>query len=556
VDDAGPMRQVFRLRFAWLGILPLGVLLITLLYKFGMAGLEGEPRDFWQSLAWASETLTTTGYGHDNQWRHPLMILLVVAVQFIGVFLVFLVFPIFVIPFFERRFEERLPRTLPTKLEDFVLIYRYGPAVASLIADMGRQQIPSVVLEEDESQARRLRGRGLTVVYAHLQEENLFGDGLERVRALVANGSDHENAVMILNARQNGFEGPIYALVEEPLHRKPILLAGADAAYSPKHALAAAIAAQASARISPRVAGLQQLGERLEIAELRIDRESSLANVALARAGIRDRTGATIVAQWIGGALVTDVGPDTVLPSGAIVVAVGSSESIARLGRLATPLPKTGPFLVAGYGAVGHKVVQMLGDAGERTRVIDQRAQEGVDLVADALDPDALERAGVREAQAVILALSSESTNLFAATVVRNIAPEVPIIARVNRAEDVARIHAAGADFALSIGQVAGQLLGRQLFGEEFVSLEPRMRLAKASSAGLEGLDPASARIRERTGCSLVAVERGAEILVDLKRDFEIRDGDFVYLCGSGEAIGKYFDLFPEGRKTGSQEPL
>ncbi len=50
-------------------------------------------RGFWQSLAWASEILTTTGYGHDNQWRHPLMIAFVVAVQFIGVFLVFLVFP-------------------------------------------------------------------------------------------------------------------------------------------------------------------------------------------------------------------------------------------------------------------------------------------------------------------------------------------------------------------------------------------------------------------------------------------------------------------------------
>jgi hypothetical protein len=91
-----PMR-----RFAPLLLLPLGLLLATVLYMLGMDRLEGETRGFGQSLAWAAETLTTTGYGHDSEWRHPLMIAFVVAVQFIGVFLVFLLFPVLVIPFLE-----------------------------------------------------------------------------------------------------------------------------------------------------------------------------------------------------------------------------------------------------------------------------------------------------------------------------------------------------------------------------------------------------------------------------------------------------------------------
>jgi Trk K+ transport system NAD-binding subunit len=538
-----PMR-----RFAPLLLLPLGLLLATVLYMLGMDRLEGETRGFGQSLAWAAETLTTTGYGHDSEWRHPLMIAFVVAVQFIGVFLVFLLFPVLVIPFLEGRFEERLPRTLPAKLRDFVLIYRYGPAVTSLIHDMERHRIPTVVLEEDESLARRLRDRGLNVVFSRLEDESPFSGGLEGVRAVVANGADHENAVAVLRARESGFEGPIYVFAEDPLHRKPIVLAGATAAYSPKHALAAALAAQASDRISPRIAGLQQLGAHLEVAELRIQRESSMANLPLAEARIRERTGATIIGQWVAGEFTAEVGPDTVLRPGAILVAVGSGESIGRLGSLATPLAQTGPFLVAGYGEVGHKIVEMLGDAGEETVVIDKRSQEGVDLEADALDSEALVRAGVREARAVILALSSDATNLFATTVVRDIAPDVPIIARVNRAEEVARIRAAGADFALSVGQVAGQLLGRQLFGEEFISLEPRMRLVKTSAAGLDDLNPASARIRERTGCSIVVIERDRELFAEFDRDFEIRRGDSVYLCGTEEAVDKYFELFPEAR--------
>ncbi|HEV7515886.1 MAG TPA: ion channel, partial [Thermoanaerobaculia bacterium] len=98
-----------RLLLLFLG-LPVLVLGCTLLYMVGMSYLEGSPRGFWDSLEWSAETLTTTGYGADSHWRHPAMVLLVVTVQFVGVFLVFLIFPLFLIPFLEERFETRLPQ--------------------------------------------------------------------------------------------------------------------------------------------------------------------------------------------------------------------------------------------------------------------------------------------------------------------------------------------------------------------------------------------------------------------------------------------------------------
>lgn len=42
-------------------------------------------------LEWAAESLTTTGYGRDTVWTHPVMAVYVIAVQFLGLFLVFLV---------------------------------------------------------------------------------------------------------------------------------------------------------------------------------------------------------------------------------------------------------------------------------------------------------------------------------------------------------------------------------------------------------------------------------------------------------------------------------
>src|SRR6478609_1992091 len=78
-------------RLLWLvaGLL-LFLIASALLYQVGMARLEGKPRTFWDSFEWAAETLSTTGYGFDSHWRHPAMVVLVVVVQFAGVFLVFL----------------------------------------------------------------------------------------------------------------------------------------------------------------------------------------------------------------------------------------------------------------------------------------------------------------------------------------------------------------------------------------------------------------------------------------------------------------------------------
>jgi hypothetical protein len=67
--------------------------LTALLYMAGMTYLEDKPRGFWDALNWAGETLSTTGYGADARWSHPVMVIFVVLTQFVGVFLVFLVFP-------------------------------------------------------------------------------------------------------------------------------------------------------------------------------------------------------------------------------------------------------------------------------------------------------------------------------------------------------------------------------------------------------------------------------------------------------------------------------
>ncbi len=526
-----------------LASLPAAVFLLGGIYMMGMTYLEGSPRGFIQSIEWASETLTTTGYGGDARWHHPLMALLVIVTQFLGMFLVYLIFPVYVLPYFEERFEARFPRSLPT-LRDFVLIHRYGPEVDFLIEELQRVATPFVILEEQETLARSLRDRGFPVVVGNLDEDPDLLEGVENAQALVTAADDHLDVSFIMMARERGFDGPICALAQDPIHRAPMTKVGATYVYTPQHVLGAALAARASARISPRVEGLQLLGEKVGVGDFRVHADSPLAGRRLGDLFLRERYGVTVLGQWAGGHFLTATGPDTRIESGVILVAVGAHDNLAKVERLAAPIKPTGPIVVAGHGAVGAKVAQMLRDAGETAVVIDLESADGIDVVGNVLERETLERARVREASAVVLALSNDSAGVFAAAIVRDYAPGVPIIARVNRAASVPRLYQAGADFALSIGQVAGQILAYHLLGEKAVTVEQRLRFARVGPGSLVGLHPWHAGVRERTGAAVVAVERPAGVFVEFDRDFRVAAEDTLFVCGTQESLDRYTGEF------------
>jgi Trk K+ transport system NAD-binding subunit len=142
----------------------------------------------------------------------------------------------------------------------------------------------------------------------------------------------------------------------------------------------------------------------------------------------------------------------------------------------------------------------------------------------------------------IVLALDTDEATLFATVIVKDMAPDVPVIARVSHPRNVERIYRAGADFALSLSHVAGQLLARRLLGEEAVTIDMALKVLKTSPHGLIGRHPAETSIRNRTGCSVVAVERGEDLLVEFPTDFRFAEADAIYVCGSDVAVRRFQD--------------
>lgn len=532
-------RSTTKRLLALLVLLPTSVLGLGMIYMLGMDHLEGTPRTLLQGIQWASETITNTGYGADNRWNHPIMAMFVIITPFIGQFLVFLIFPVLVLPYIEERFEVRLQHELPP-MAGKVLFYRYGPAVEPLLEEFRRTNSPFVILEEDMTLARNLHDRGYDVAFGKLAEDPSVMSRARSARAVVTNAGDHANATCTLIVREFGFTGPLYALADDPLYRSPMIQIGATDVFTPAHVLGAALASRASVRISPPAEGMHLLGTKVGMAEFRVRAASPLAGKRLGDLHLRERHGVSVIGQWSEGVFTTTKGPETRVESGAILVVVGVHSNLERVERMAMPIRRTGPIVVAGYGAVGHKVVEMLHDAGEACVVIDRVSAPGVDVVGNVLEPATLDRARVREASAVILALSDDGESVFATAAVRDYAPEVPLIVRVLRSPNTVRLYRSGADFAISVGQVAGQILAYHLLDEQEISVENRIKFCRFSAGTLAGTHPWRNDALDRTGAKVVAVERANDVLVEFGDEFLVHPDDALFVCGSLKSLERY----------------
>lgn len=437
---------------------------------------------------------------------------------------------------------QSLRRSLPN-LEGSVVIYSYRPALETLLNELESRGVPRIFIEEDESVARRLQSRGEWVVLASIADGLLDLQPLSKARAMVVAGPDDLSALLSMGAREHGFSGPIVALVDNPFRRASVHLVGVSAAFTPTHLLAATVAVRASVRIQPRITGIEPFQNLLEVAEIRVTDDSPLAHRSLAEAKVRERTGVHIVGRWLNGELHSPPTADHPIEPGVILVGCGTPSQIQSLSEMVRPITQEGTIVVAGYGGVGRHVAQILREADEDLCVIGPDATAGVDVVGDVLDQKTLERGNVRDARVVIVAGENDGATVLAVTLIRDFAPHVPIIACAEAIDMVSRLQKAGADFALSLSQITGQILIHHTLGE-MISQQPRIRLAKVTAGALAGRHPHKAKIRELTGCTVVGVQRNGAIIMDIPLDFKLISDDGVFICGTTRGFTRFYQEF------------
>jgi len=204
-----------------------------------------------------------------------------------------------------------------------------------------------------------------------------------------------------------------------------------------------------------------------------------------------------------------------------------------------------GETVVVGYGEVGQTIARKLDEAGLNNTVIDRNEKPGVDIVGDATEPDELRAAGVENAQTTVLALSEDTDTEFATLVIRDLNPDVEIIARAEETENVQKMYRAGADYVLSLATISGRMLASTILADEqVISMDEQVEIVRTTANELADQTLGEARVRGRTGCTVVAVERNGTVITDVGPDVHIEAGDELVVAGTDAAVDRFRNVF------------
>ncbi|WP_336003256.1 potassium channel family protein [Halorientalis halophila] len=524
-------------------VLALGGIMLgyALLYHWAMATFEGIDRGFLRSVQIVVETFTTTGFGSDSSsWDSWQSLLLVIVMDLTGVVLIFLALPVLLFPLFE----ETISTTPPTEVEeveDHVLICSYSARIRMLIDELDVLDVPYVVVEPDRDRAVELIESNVEVVHGDPESTaTLEGAHLESARALVADVDDSTNASIVLTAKATDPSVPCLTFVEDPDIASYHRYAGADHVFSPRHLIGESLANKVTTGISTEVGDAVEIGEDFEIVELPVLAGSELVGETIAESGIRERTGANVIGAWFRGEFVSPPSPDARIDEQTILLVAGHERQLGILKEMTLSEKrrrKRGEVIVCGHGEVGSTVRERMVEDGVPCTTVDVDEGEHVDIVGDVTEKSVLRDAGIDDASTIILALASDTMTIFATLVVRDLNPEIEIIARADETESVRKLYQAGADYVLALATVSGRMLASTIFEEDVISYDKQVEVVRFEARSLAGRTLTGADIRAETGCTVIAVEREGEVITDLDPDFRIEPGDDVIVAGPDENI-------------------
>ena len=514
-------------------------------YQNGMTNVEDDPRTYVEALQFVVETYTTTGYGSDSPWGTTYMNLLVIVIDIVGTVMIFLALPVFFFP----AMESLLSTTVPTEdkdLTDHVVVATHTPRSDVLVSELDSHDVDYIIVEPDREKATELYEDGYPVVRGSPDSvEKLKAVNVTEARAVVADVTDRVDASIVLTAKEIDDSVRVVSVVEKPEHVDYHRLAGADEVLSPRGILGKSLARTVT-NVKTDVEDTATVGEDLRVFELYVPRESDLVGDTVAQSGLRETAGVNVIGAWFDGEFVSPVPPDTLVEEGTVLL-VTSGNGFETPEPLASDVESVerGDVIVLGYGEVGKTVAQTLDESDRDYRVVDVEDRPDVDIVGDATDPDTLSEAGIEEADVIILALPDDATTEFATLVTRDMNPDADIAARTTTEESVRKMYAAGADYVLSLEKVSGRMIASAVLEtEEVVSTGSNVNVVETEAPGLVGKTLGDARVRDRTGCTVIGVRRNGDVITDIGPETEVREEDFVVIAGTAEGTTRFFEEF------------
>jgi Trk K+ transport system NAD-binding subunit len=171
--------------------------------------------------------------------------------------------------------------------------------------------------------------------------------------------------------------------------------------------------------------------------------------------------------------------------------------------------------------------------------------QAGKVVQGDAAAIETLERAGIREAPAVIITTNDDDTNVYLTILCRRLRPDIQIISRATLEQNVMTLHRAGADFVMSYASMGANAIFNVLRRADVLMLAEGLNVFRVQAPpALVGKTIAESAVRSSTGCSIVALRSSTGIEINPGPDSVLKPGAEIVLIGTVDDENRFLNTY------------
>ncbi len=543
-------RRNLRALAGYLLFLAAVVGLYSVLFHFLMER-EGQSHSWVTGFYWTLTVMSTLGFGDITFQTDPgrafSMLVLLSGLIFLLVVLPFAFIQFFVAPWLEARSAMRTPRAVPKGTQGHVIITHYDAIATSLTQRLAYHGRPYWVIEPDVKAAMDLHDAGVSVIVGERDKvETYRAVSAETAALVVATGDDYVNTNTAFTAQEAAPDVPIVSLVRAQESIDILELAGSTQVLHVPEMLGSALARRTLGG-DRRASIIGRFGE-LVIAEAPVT-GTPLIGKRIFESRIREATGLTVVGLWERGHFEVPTA-DTVITASTALVMAGSEAQLARFSELMVIYDDPdAPVVILGGGRVGRAVAAALDERGVPYRIVEKNPamvrDDGRYVQGNAADLAVLEKAGIRDAVAVVVTTNDDATNIYLSIYARRLCPSIQVVSRSTLERNVATLHRAGADFVMSYASMGANAIYNVLERGDVVMLAEGLDVFRHPvPPALAGRTLARSGIREATGCSVVALEIAGKTRINPAANETIPAGAELILIGTTAAERRFVERF------------
>jgi voltage-gated potassium channel len=516
-----------------------------------LARAEGQEHSLVSGLYWTVVTMTTLGYGdiafQGDAGRFFSMVVILSGSLFLLVLLPFTFIQFFYEPWIEAREQARAPRKLSEDTRNHVILTSEDPVASSLKERLSAFGRDYVILERDLQHALELSDEGIRVMVGDPDDPETYRRArVDRAELVVASGDDYWNTNIVSTVREVSESVPIVSLVRNDESADILELAGATHVVN----LAGMLGRSLARRTLGGDLRASVIGEfhGVKIAEAPVT-GTPLVGKTIRESRVREMTGANIVGIWERGRFELPR-PETPIEETTVLVMAGRDEQLQRFDELICIYNiSESPVLILGGGRVGRAVADALAERDVPYRIVEKDPARIRDpelyVEGSAAELDVLKRAGIDEAPSTLVTTNDDATNIYLTIYCRRLRPDMQIISRATLERNIPTLHRAGADFVMSYASMGANAIYNVMERDEVLMLAEGIDVFRFHMPEkLKGVALVDSRIRETTGCSVVAVEREGETFINPPPDHVLQPDEELILIGTPEGERKFIKSY------------